>query len=193
MHYYIDTEFIDDGKTIDLISIGIVSGDGREYYAQSTEFTIDKASPWVREHVLMHLKLCPSISTPSVYSLGTVYGAQSRHKQGQCVDQWRERIHNCPWRTREQIAHEVKSFIGDDIPEFHAWCAGYDWVVLCQLFGAMMDLPSGWPHYIRDLQYVLDERGITDEMLPPQEEQSHNALADARYIQKIWQVLDGKR
>jgi hypothetical protein len=30
MRYWLDTEFIEDGKTIDLISIGIVAEDGRE-------------------------------------------------------------------------------------------------------------------------------------------------------------------
>jgi hypothetical protein len=29
MKYYYDTEFIEDGRTIDLISIGIVAEDGR--------------------------------------------------------------------------------------------------------------------------------------------------------------------
>ncbi len=30
--YFIDSEFVDDGRTIDLISIGIVAEDGRELY-----------------------------------------------------------------------------------------------------------------------------------------------------------------
>ena len=50
--YFYDTEFIEDGKTIDLISIGIVCEDGREYYAQSVEFDESKASEWVKENVL---------------------------------------------------------------------------------------------------------------------------------------------
>ena len=33
MKYFYDTEFIDDGHTINLISIGIVAEDGHEYYA----------------------------------------------------------------------------------------------------------------------------------------------------------------
>ena len=49
MRYWFDTEFIEDGKTIDLLSIGIVSDDGRAYYATSAEADRSKASPWVRE------------------------------------------------------------------------------------------------------------------------------------------------
>lgn len=33
MKYFYDTEFLDNGETINLISIGIVAEDGREYYA----------------------------------------------------------------------------------------------------------------------------------------------------------------
>ena len=36
--YFYDTEFIEDGTTIDLVSIGIVDEAGREFYAVSTEF-----------------------------------------------------------------------------------------------------------------------------------------------------------
>ncbi|HEU4360304.1 MAG TPA: hypothetical protein VFR27_02205, partial [Mycobacterium sp.] len=52
MRYFYDTEFIDDGYTIELISIGVVAEDGREYYAVSTEFDAGRAGPWVRTHVL---------------------------------------------------------------------------------------------------------------------------------------------
>ena len=56
MKYFYDTEFIEDGTTIDLISIGIQSEDGREYYAISTEFDETKASDWVKENVLAKLE-----------------------------------------------------------------------------------------------------------------------------------------
>ena len=52
MKYFYDTEFIEDGSTIELVSIGIVAEDGREYYAVSTEFDPRDASPWVRDNVL---------------------------------------------------------------------------------------------------------------------------------------------
>ncbi len=55
MRYFYDTEFIEDGRTIELISIGVVAEDGREYYAVSTEFDPGRAGPWVRTHVLPKL------------------------------------------------------------------------------------------------------------------------------------------
>ncbi|CAM3560816.1 polyadenylate-specific 3'-exoribonuclease AS [Kibdelosporangium persicum] len=52
MRFFYDTEFIEDGVTIDLVSIGVVAEDGREFYAVSTEFDPNKAGQWVRENVL---------------------------------------------------------------------------------------------------------------------------------------------
>ena len=37
MKYTYDTEFHENGRTIDFISIGIVCEDGREYYAENSE------------------------------------------------------------------------------------------------------------------------------------------------------------
>ena len=61
MRYFIDTEFIETGgarhPTIDLISIGIVCEDGREYYAISNEFDEFTASPWVMKNVIEKLPM----------------------------------------------------------------------------------------------------------------------------------------
>ena len=51
MKYWIDTEFIARPWTIDLISIGLVAEDGREFYAESSEVDWSKASPWTLENV----------------------------------------------------------------------------------------------------------------------------------------------
>ena len=55
MKYFLDTEFIESVRTIDLISIGIVCEDGREFYAESWAIPWDKASGWVLDNVKPHL------------------------------------------------------------------------------------------------------------------------------------------
>jgi 3'-5' exoribonuclease Rv2179c-like domain len=55
VRFFYDTEFIEDGVTIDLVSIGVVGEDGREFYAVSTEFDPGKAGSWVRANVLPKL------------------------------------------------------------------------------------------------------------------------------------------
>jgi hypothetical protein len=55
MRYFLDTEFDDNGRTIELISIGIVGEDGREFYRISNEFDPEACNPWVKQNVLNQL------------------------------------------------------------------------------------------------------------------------------------------
>lgn len=55
MRIYFDTEFIEDGRTIDLLSIGLVREDGATYYAEPAETDRSRASEWVKANVLPHL------------------------------------------------------------------------------------------------------------------------------------------
>ena len=70
VRYFYDTEFIDNGRIIELISIGVVAEDGREYYAISTEFDPERAGRWVRANVLPKLP-------PPVVAAVAVAGARS--------------------------------------------------------------------------------------------------------------------
>jgi hypothetical protein len=69
VRFFYDTEFIEDGTTIDLVSIGVVDEHGREFYAVSTEFNPTKAGPWVRDHVLDKL---PSPADPAWCDRATI-------------------------------------------------------------------------------------------------------------------------
>lgn len=57
MRYFYDTEFHEDGTTIDLISIGIVAEDGREYYAvnEDANWARIRKHPWLMENVFPQL------------------------------------------------------------------------------------------------------------------------------------------
>lgn len=192
--YFLDTEFIEDGRTIDLISVGIVSSDGREYYAQSTEFDHRNASDWVRENVLAHLVTCPHTEHYRRHEIAGLYRAdRSYHAKygGQCVDEQHNRIHDCCWRTREQIKADILTFMNIEeygTPELWGYYSAYDHVAFCQLFGTMMDLPAGWPMYTRDIKQWADELDVSQ--LPEQEGTEHNALDDARHNRVMWNHLE---
>lgn len=53
--YFLDTEFMEDGRTIELLSIAVVADDGREYYAADRDADQSRANDWVRAHVLPRL------------------------------------------------------------------------------------------------------------------------------------------
>ncbi len=56
MKIWFDTEFIEDGKTIDLLSIGMVREDGAVLYFESAECDLNRASDWVKDNVIPHLR-----------------------------------------------------------------------------------------------------------------------------------------
>lgn len=60
-------------------------------------------------------------------------------------------------------------------------------LVFCWLFGAMSDLPKGFPMYCKDIKQWADDLG--NPKLPEQSSSEHNALADARWNREAWNYL----
>lgn len=167
MRYFLDTEFIEDGKTIDLISIGIVAEDGRELYLQNDECDLSKANEWVKTNVIMRL-----------WNREPYAGYHNPVL----------RVENTCWRTRKELVTEILAFI-DNKPEFWGYYADYDWVVICQLFGRMIDLPAHWPMYCNDIKQLCMEKGNPNlhEVCDTNEE--HHALVDARWNKCAYNYL----
>lgn len=206
MKYFIDFEFIEGfhkpwfGKRrhfIDLISVGIVCEDGRSYYAISTEFNPKKADKWVKENVIAKLPY----RYPDFY------------------DSPRMRQEALLWKPNKCIVADILSFFGcqredgnwyaPEGIEVYGYYADYDWVLLCSLFGRMIDLPKGFPMYCRDLKQYLDlvaetkkysngSAGRTfQECLDyikshkdyPKNQEEHSALADAKWNLELYKFL----
>ena len=156
MNYYIDTEFLEGTQkekfpislfrketpnTIDLISIGIVSEDGREYYAVSKDFNLKEAwnrwqqrtgegdrnniEPrlyWIRENVLKPIyrelrlkelnKIYPYVGNVETYHKDRIYFKELK------------RLINKYGKTNKQIAEEVKRFVysGENVLYNHPDC-----------------------------------------------------------------------
>lgn len=53
---WLDCEFHEDGKTIELISIGLVREDGAAFYAESDWYDWDRMTPWLEANVKPHLR-----------------------------------------------------------------------------------------------------------------------------------------
>ena len=171
--YFFDTEFIEDGRTIDLISIGMVAEDGRELYAESSEADLARASDWVRENVIAHL--------------------WSQQADKRDANRWSRDVGIGGLLRRRDIAREIVAFCDPATygnPEIWAYYADYDWVALCQLFGTMMDLPKGWPMFAYDLRQWLNHRGLADVSQP--DDMPHNALSDARWVAETFRRHAGE-
>jgi hypothetical protein len=157
--YFYDCEFIEDGRTVDLVSIGVVDEHGREFYAVSTEFDAARAVPWVRRNVLDKL---PSPGDPA----------------------WRSRV-----RIRDDLHEFLRAPLRadpDEQMELWAWYAAYDHVALAQLWGPMTALPREIPRFTKDLRQLWDDRG---RPALPEMTGRHDALVDARHNLMRWGVL----
>ena len=65
MRYFIDAEFMEDGRSIDLLSFAIVAEDGRSLYLENAEADHSKANEFVRAHVLPRL-MAPNVPAGQV-------------------------------------------------------------------------------------------------------------------------------
>ena len=196
---YYDTEFIENGRTIDLVSIGRVSEAGDEYYAVSSEFDMNAmaANPWLMANVWPSL---PRLGGDArMYALSGIgrprWMPQSQRSKirtdARCLRALFDWGHPAV-KPRRQIANEVRQFIlSHPDPQLWAWYAAYDHVALAQLFGRMIDLPDGMPMFTCDLKQECVRLG--DPRVPEQATGVHNALADARHNKTIAEFLRGRQ
>jgi hypothetical protein len=187
-----DLEFIEDGRTIEIISIALVAETGDHYYAvNGNDAVMDRAAahPWLSDHVV------PSLPVRLTPDLGTValLGSHARHP----VKSWQWDADHADWPRvlpLRRIADEVRQFICS-FPEPELWAnyGAYDHVALCQLWGSMIDLPRGIPMFTNDVQQEARRLRIQGGELPQQTAGEHNALADAWHNQTVRRWLAGRR
>ena len=151
-NYFLDTEFLEDGKTIMPISLALVRETGEELYI---EFDFDERRArkvdFIRENVLPHLQGQRRLSKLEARSaiedfLGLPkLPAESRQKG---IQIW-------------------------------AYFAATDWVLFYQIWGGLLNLPLGCPHICMDLMQWWIQLGCPDGVRPPKPVKAHHALADA--------------
>ena len=174
-----DTEFIEDGRTIDLISIALVREDGKEYYGivDSNTTRGSALGPCLMDRVVDHYWLRRNV----VPSLPISFDEKG--------DWWWELTHPDANKVkpRDEIRRDVLRFLMDvPNPSLWAWYAAYDHVALAQLFGRMIDMPVGIPQRTNDIAQEWERLGYP--LLPEQPSGNHNALEDARFnlVRMLW-------
>lgn len=90
--------------------------------------------------------------------------------------------------SKDKIAEDIREFVGDS-PEFWAYYADYDWVLLCQLYGTMLSLPRGWPKYCLDINQFMWHVDVSKSEIPVQNKGEHLAIADARWNKEVFDYL----
>ena len=165
-----DTEFLENGRTIELISIALVADDGREYYA------VNANMPMVE--IALHDWLMANV-VPSLPLQNKIFGLDNP---------WGLDLGSPLVKPHRVIAEEVSEFIRRiPDPELWAWYGAYDHVVLSQLWGRMIDHPPWVPMWTNDLKQEWARLGRPK--MPEQAEGEHNALQDARHNKRMGDFL----
>ena len=168
MRFYYDTEFHERGPEypIDFISIGIASESGDTYYAVHEDFDFMAAmnNDWLRRNVMGFLPL-----TEDMRFLNLSHEDVKPR-----------------WRIRDEIQEFILSAANGQNIELWADYADYDHIVLCQIFGKMIDLPKGFPMRTDDIRQEIERLGIPESELPKQNPSfQHHALQDAIYDRRL--------
>ena len=155
--FFYDCEFIEKPGSIEMLSIGVIGEDGKYLYAINHHADISGASKWVWDNVLAKL---PDVWTGG--DRGPLKGPGPKDIGESLLDFLRP--------TEENPV------------QLWGYCSAYDHVVLCWLFGRMIDLPKGMPMLTMDIKQKMIEHGIKKSELPFQDEKgAHNALEDATW------------
>ena len=187
MKLFFDTEFTGLRKDTTLISIGIVSEDGKRFYAEFTDYDESQCDDWIKENVIKNLKLA-----------GMGVGVSDTDE-------------NPPLRIvmgdKKYIYQEMNEWLHHfDTIQFVSDVSHYDFVLLIELItngGTALDLPDNISAVCHDInQDIAQHFGVTDaEAFDMSREQimndlcgpedivagdKHNSLYDAEVIRAIY-------
>lgn len=199
MKLFFDTEFTGLRKDTTLISIGIVSEDGRKFYAELTDYNENQCNKWINENVVKNLHL-PHIP----WHIKCTENIKKLEEDGYVISQ-------NPHIPREGALLEYDYFksdnenmtaLGDshwigialnewlkqfDIIQFVSDVCHYDFVLLIELItngGTALDLPDNISAVCHDInQDIAQHFGITDaEAFDMSREQIMNDLCGSEAI-----------
>ncbi len=176
---FFDTEFMEDGEVILPLSLGFVAETGERLYVVIDDADETQASEWVQENVLPHLRWDDAQQATAGWDLDRdSYAEVPRHLAGALISNWIDEV--C------KIDAERSPF---PLAEFWADYASYDWIVLCQLYGTMLERPDYWPMFCMDIQQMKRHVGFKGN-LPEVAGQAHCAMDDALNCKERWELLD---
>lgn len=180
MNLYYDSEFTGLHQTTTLISLAFVADDGREFYAEFSDYNHEQCDEWIKQNVLSHTRWL-----------------QKADAKAGC---WEEGALTCSYGDREQNRQALTTWLAHyEQIEIWADCLAWDWVLFCQLFGGAFGTPQQIHYMPLDLVTLFNAKGLdpdTDRIkfaaLPPKQNlQRHNALYDAHVIRTCYHKLMG--
>lgn len=202
MNLFFDCEFTGLHKDTTLISLGIVSDDGKKFYAEFTDFNKYQCDEWIRENVLKHLYLNDiKDNNKRIVSSNKHNGQKS----------WLQKEENITFILGESwfVAQCLSMWLSQfDSIQFVSDVCHYDFVLLIDLLTGSktaLDLPDNISAVCHDINSdIARHYGISDkEAFDKSREEivselcvyeiagrKHNSLYDAEVIKEIWEEIN---
>ena len=172
MKLFFDTEFTGLHKNTTLISLGIVSEDGKNFYAEFTDYDRSQLNYWLKENVIKNLSIDENIYYVGGYDEMKVRG------------------------NIEDIETKLRDWL-NQFEQVEMWsdCLSYDWVLFNDIFGDAFSIPKNIYYIPFDICTLFKIKNIDPDI--NREEfikvncniNKHNALWDAIVIKKCYDKL----
>lgn len=182
MNLFFDAEFSGIRKNTTLISIGIVSENGKKFYAEFSDYDQSQCDEWIKENVLKNTVIC---GNNKLYQ-------EHQNMKNLTVSMGRKE------KIRQELSEWLSQF---DEVQFVSDVCHYDMVLLIDIFGTAFDLPNNVSAVCHDINsdiakhYEVSEREafyksredivaeLCGEFIAGDK---HNSLYDAEVIKAIY-------
>ncbi|MCP4536243.1 MAG: 3'-5' exoribonuclease [Chloroflexi bacterium] len=176
---FFDTEFTGLHQGTTLVSIGCVTDNGREFYAEFTDYDTMQIDNWLLNNVIGNLCL-PDLSDGEEASANYDEYPQSVTVKG----------------GKGAVVRELTRWlVGLGRVEMWSDTLAYDWVLFCQLFGHAFNIPENVYYIPFDIATLFKAKGIDPDVAREEfagleaDNQKHNALWDAKVIKACFEKL----
>ena len=190
MKIFFDTEFSGLHQNTTLISIGMISEDGRKFYAEFNDYDKTQVDSWLQENVIDNLLFKAPPKNQQEYYM-------SSRTEDNIIGNDLYESYNLDMRgSTEEIKVELEKWISQfDSVEMWSDCLAYDWVLFCQIFGQAFNIPKNVYYIPFDICTMMKLKGINPDISREEFIESsvsgmkHNALYDAKVIKACYEKL----
>lgn len=190
MNLFFDTEFTGLHKETTLISIGIISEDGKTFYAELNDYDKTQIDSWLKNNVIDNLIIEKPLPGEEEYYVA------SRNEDNLIGNSLYESYSIRLRGSKKTIAKELKIWLGQfDSVEMWSDCLAYDWVLFNDLFGNAFGIPNNVNYIPFDICTLFKIKGIDPDISREMfignsvKGQKHNALYDAEVIKACYHKL----
>jgi len=198
MKLFFDTEFTGLHQDTTLISLGIVSEDGRTFYAEFSDYNLDQVDEWIRDNVISRLRLKPHREGEDEYFIwgnrGSSVEVRGNSKEiAQHLADWFQDMLGGPVSWVDYGQENIPKKIVEPVFEIWSDCLSYDWVLFNQLWDGALNVPACVYYIPFDICTLFKIKGVDPDINREKfsemtkDAEKHNALWDAQVIKACYE------